>query len=906
MKQVSKITSVNDKVVNGQYCQQTSPINDNKSLDLTHSNMKHFKIVKSLGKDSMGEVYKAKDLALERFVAIKLISISNAKQSLMLSEAKTISKLNHPNIVKLYDIARDNIALDDEARVDDADFIVMEWVDGQPLNTIIPRQGLPINKVLEYSKQMLSAIACAHQQNIIHREIQPKNMLLDVNGNIKILNFGVARLISFEENIEQPQAEGKLDRFQYMAPEQILKQESDVRSDLFSLGVVLYEMLTGVKPFIGLNVKQITQAITNGQYIPITEHKKTEYKEVEYKKEIRQKSELLPIELVGIIEKLLHVEPVQRYQTAQALALDIEVLENKIKHQKHKWQQQLSKLLLVLFSVSIIVLSFNKIFFPPSTQELVAQQLVKSKKIAFLPLDNISGDPVLEIFSHGISTMLSSDLAEVGYQQGDGTTWVLPASEIRSLEDQSVTGVYDQYGVDVIINGSIQHMGSTRLINLNLVNGADGHIIKSVQLTVNAGNLFSAQSQIRQQVMALLDWHIPPELKLQFAAKKPSFDGAYKHYVQGQGYLYRFDYQDNIAKAIKAFQTAITLDAKYADAYVGLAQAQLRSFIEYQNIALLKQMENTVQQLMQLDSGHHLLNYLYGELMLQKGQYQAAVSLFQRNIELYPKFIKAYTSLSLAYQHLRKLADAEKILISAYQSTPNNNIILAALGGSYYNKGNYAQAIKYFNLLIKNAPNNYTAYLNVSACYYLNGEIEKALLNAKKALTIQPNFIVYSNIGTYYFILRKYDKAVKAFENMIALNDRDYINWGNLADAYRFAKNNKYVKSFEQAIIIAEKNLQINPNNKYVIALLAYYYANVGNIDKTIFYAQKITKDDLGENLFFIAAAYSRLKMNKKAHIYLAFAINNNYSIAEIIASPLLDNLKNTPQYRMLIEDSLN
>jgi len=907
-------------------CSQQVFLSENEQAEqLQHSSMAHFKIIDILGKGGMGAVYKAKDLALERFVAIKMLRISDAQQPLILAEAKTISQLNHPNIVTVYDIARDG----------DANFIVMEWVNGRPLNAVIPSQGMALNVVIDYAKQMVAALVCAHQQHIIHRDIKPQNIMVDVNGRIKILDFGIAALIDPDTPLTTPLTEPSAEQKpivagslsvektkpqtlatsiegspQYMAPEQILGQASDARSDLFSLGIVLYEMLTGVKPFLGLNLAQIRLAITNGEYTPLAELAAERKAETKNETKVKTKAERntehklkLPTELIAVVDKLLQTQPSARYQSAAALAQDINAIDEAIKQKQSWWQQQhwLTKTLLVMPVVAILAWSVRGVLFPPSTQELIARQLIESKKIAFLPFDNISGDPVLQIFSDGIATMLSSDLAEVGYQQGDGSTWVLPASEIRRLDDPSVAGIYNKYGVDTVITGSIQHMGSTRNVHLSLVNGADGRQLKSLQLTIDADNLFAAQSEIRQQVIDLLGWQIPAALNQQFAAQKPAFDGAYKHYLQGQGYLYRFDHDDNINKALASFQTAIEIDPSYADAYVGVAETQRKIFIKTKDTSILKLMERTVTQLVKVDSSHRLISYLQGELMLNQGDYLTAVKLFERSIELQAHFFMSYSGLSDAYLKLGQLVKAEQILLVAYELMPKNNAVLINLGTFYFENGNYHRAIDYFELLAKQAPNNYIAYLNISACYYLNGDIKKAIFAVEKSLIIQPNADGYANLGTYYFILKNYGKAVQAFENMIALNDSDYINWGNLADAYLFANNDKYITSFNMAIMLAEQALELNPNDKYAIALLSYYYANVDNIEKTRYYAKQISEKDLGENQYFVAAAYARLQMNQVAINYLEYAINNNYSIVEVINSPLFENLKNEPEYLQLI-----
>jgi len=902
-------------------CDQPTLLSDDQQAEkLQQSSMAHFKIIDILGKGGMGAVYKAKDLALERFVAIKMLRISDANQPLILAEAKTISQLNHPNIVTVYDIARDG----------DANFIVMEWVNGLPLDRMIPPQGLALKVVIDYAKQMVAALACAHQQHIIHRDIKPQNIMVDINGRIKILDFGIAALIDpnkakitpsavqasftddniIAEDVKHHTLPSRIEGSpQYMSPEQVLGQASDARSDLFSLGIVLYEMLTGVKPFLGLNLPQIRQAISLGEYTPLADvaaERKAEAKadhKVESKAEGNTEQKLkLPAELIAVVDKLLQTEPSARYQNATDLAQDIDIIDRIINHKKNWWQQQhwLIKSLLIIPVIATLAWSTRSILFPPSTQELIARQLVEAKKIAFLPFENISGDPVLQIFSDGIATMLSSDLAEVGYQQGDGSTWVLPASEIRRLDDPSVASIYNKYGVDTVITGSIQHMGSTRSLHLSVVNGVDGRQLKSLQLTLDAENLFAAQSDIRQQVIELLGWQIPAALSQKFAAQKPAFDGAYKHYLQGQGYLYRFDHGDNINKALASFQAAIDLDPNYADAYVGLAEVQLRNFIEKKDITLLASMAETVKQLTKIDSNHRLLSYLRAEMKLNQGDYVQAVELFSQSIALQPRFLKAYTGLSTSYANLGESIRAEEVLLKAYDIMPNHYTVVGNLGIFHFNNGDYQQAIDYFELLAQQAPNNYIAYLNISACHYLLGNIEHAILAAEKSLVIQPNADGFANLGTYYFILRDFDKAVEAYERMITLNNSDYINWGNLADAYRFANNPQYIDTFQQAIVLAEQAIELNSNNKNAIASLAYYYANLDNVENTHYYAEKISKKDAGADSVLIAAAYVRLGMNKAALKYLKLATSNNYSLAEIVNSPLLDNLKDNAEFQQL------
>ena len=858
---------------------QTAPAQTTKTHTIP-TNLSHFKIHDILGKGGMGAVYKAQDLELERFVAIKMIQLNHQKPQALLDEAKTICKLNHPNIVTIYDIAREG----------NGDFIVMEWIDGRPLNNLIPTEGLALEAVLEYAMQIVAAVNSAHKAGIIHRDLKPQNIMIDSDNRVKVLDFGIAELLHLHPEQARKNSDANELNYagtpHYMSPEQINGLALDQRSDLFSLGIVLYEMLCGVKPFIGLNKVQIADAINQGTYTPLLEHQPK-----------------LDKDMVTIVETLLQPDANARYLSAQKVFHELNALSHKLQHQRHWWHRQhkLSKFAIVMSFAALIGFSVKETVFPPSTQELIERQLVDSKKVAFLPFNNISGDPVLQIFSDGVAAMLSNDLSEAGYYQGDGATWVVPTNEISRMGQPTVEDLYKKFGIDIVVTGSVQHMGSTRNVILSVINGSDGRQLKSTQLSIDAEHLFEAQRDVRSQVIKLLNWQIPQSLTEQFATQKPQLDGAYKHYLEGQGYLYRYEHSDNVEKAIQAFESATSIDPLYGDAYAGLAQAQMRRFEETKKSELLAPVAKTVERLKQVDQQHRLLSFLQGDLALKQGQYNKAVKAFTYSIEVSPNFLKGYLGLSDAYQETGQTLLAEKTLLDAFQIMPKNNQLLVNLGVYYYSYGNYLKAIDYFEKLSQQAPNNYIAYLNASACYYLVGNIEQAITTVQKAIDIEPTADSYANLGTMYFILKDYHNAVLAYEKMITINDSDYVKWGNLADAYRFANNTKFTHTFEQAIKLAELSLKLNPNDKNAMASLAYYYANLHHKEKSKFYAQKIKQEDKGSTQFLVAAAYARLNLSAQAVHYLNFAINNQYSISEISNSPLFDNLKDEPSFQQLL-----
>ena len=520
--------------------------------------LSHFEVNEIIGKGGIGTVYHAKDRTLQRDVAIKLlrplVASSQHNTAVLLDEARMASKLNHPNIVTIFDVARSK----------DSNYIVMEWVDGQPLDELIPSEGLALKIAMEYACQIAAGLTAAHQKHIIHKDIKPQNIMLSSENTIIILDFGIAGYVNHHSDLNDEISEsGQIisGTPNYMSPEQAQGLNLDQRTDIFSFGIVLYQMLCGKRPFTGTHLSALKDAIFTGDYIPIQQHLQD-----------------LPSNIVLLIDKMLVSQKDQRWQSSAELADEIDDIYKQLTYKKNWWQERhwLSKMAITLPFILAIGWSSTEVLFPAITQQLIERQLQEATKIAILPFDNISGDPLIQLFGDGLAVNLSSDLAAIATHQGN--TWIVPSTEISRMKDQSLQKVADKYGVNLILTGSIQHMGSTRLLVLNLLNGKDGQQLKTAEVSIDAEQLFLGHSIIRKKALALLNWSIPVDLTSKFEVQRPQLDGAYKRYIQGKGYLYREDQQGNLDKAMTSFKQAIEIDPSYQLAFVGLAETQLRQY----------------------------------------------------------------------------------------------------------------------------------------------------------------------------------------------------------------------------------------------------------------------------------------------------------------------------------------
>ncbi len=382
-----------------------------KSAVETHTfnlagDLAQFEIQEIIGQGGMGAVYHAKDRVLQRDVAIKMLrpvaASSRINTEALLDEARMASKLNHPNIVTIYDVAR----------AENSNYIVMEWVDGQPLDELIPDDGLPLEKALEYACQIADGLNAAHQKYMIHRDIKPQNIMLSSQGSIKILDFGIAGLVNHQPDENDDTTKVLLTTPgvgtpSYMSPEQAKGLNLDQRSDIFSFGIVLYQMLSGQRPFVGKNMEAVKQSICSGDYIPIQEHLPE-----------------LSIQVVKLVDKMLNVQKDERWQSSAELAEELHDINSELTHSKNWWQRRhwVSKVVMLLPFVLALGWTAKEIMFPASTQQLIERQLAEATKIAILPFENISGDPLIQLFGDGLAVNLGSDLAAIAQEQGN--TWI--------------------------------------------------------------------------------------------------------------------------------------------------------------------------------------------------------------------------------------------------------------------------------------------------------------------------------------------------------------------------------------------------------------------------------------------------------------------------------------------------
>ncbi|MFK8011299.1 MAG: protein kinase [Marinicellaceae bacterium] len=886
-EQIDQTKYVSFEKFEAEFTINAQQVKQNKSSEFEQvkliNHLNDFDIHQVLGKGGMGTVYQASDKTLQRDVAIKILSndILESKYSdILLDEARMASKLNHTNIVTIYDVARS----------ENNNYIVMEWVKGKPLSELIPDRGLPFITALYYAQQIAYGLSFAHEKYIVHRDIKPQNIMINNQDQIKILDFGIANLFNPKENRSKSREPNKnLGTPQYMSPEQIQGIIPDHRSDIFSFGIVFYQMLCGENPFKGKDITTLYDSICSGNYIPI-----------------QQILPELPVRISKLVDKLLSPQRNERWQNTEELSQEIHAIYKEHTDKKNWWQSRhwLGKAAIILPFIFIISWSLQDILFPASTQQLLEKRLQEATKIAILPFDNISGDPEIQIFSDGLAVNLSSDLSAIASEKGN--TWILPSSETRRIENLTPKSVSDKYGVNLILTGSIQHMGSTRLLVLNLLNASNGQPLKTTEININAEQLFQAHSLVREEALSLLNWSITENSLAKFNALRPQLDGAYKEYVKGRGYLYRYDQNNNLDKSMAAFKKAVKLDPSYQNAYIGMAEVIVLFFNRSMESHWLDDLTAIIDKLESINSNHNQINNLRANVAMKQGNYELAVQLYQSSIAQSPRLIQAKRGLARAYSKLGDNNNAEKIFNQVIQQAPNNWRLISDVGMFYFKNGNYNKSLNYFKKLIKISPNNHFGYTLTAAAYYSMDDLDNAIDFTKKSIELEPTDNAYSNLGTMLFSTGKYEDAIGAYKSALEISQDNYIIWGNLADAYKASEKPMSFSSYEQASELAQLSLKTNSNDSYTKSHLSYYLANLNNTADALFYASQINENNTGLENFITALTYEQLGMTEESIRHLVFAVDKNYPINEITNTPFLKKAKNNEKFSMIINQTNN
>ena len=846
-----------------------------------------YQILEKLGEGGMGIVYKARDTKLNRDVALKFLTpnltADEQAKNRFVREARAASSLDHPNISVIHEIGETD---------DGHSFICMGYYDGQTLKEKLEQDPPILADCIAIIKQIARGLQRAHEAGIIHRDIKPANIILTDQGDIKIVDFGLAKLVS-ETGITETGSRGGT--LAYMSPEQLQGDKVDYLTDLYSLGILMYEIVSGKRPYHEEHYAALMYSIVNTDPPPPSVINRS-----------------IPKELDELILKLIHKDPDQRVQSAGEV---VQILDNFLNRKSEPEKIPASATgrfisrPLFLLPALIALLSFTSLLLPFTRSSLShyfnIAQTPEDIHLVVLPFINVGDDPDNKAFTDGLMETLTSSLTFI--QPADISYWVVSASEVRRQNVTSATDALREFNATLAVYGSVHRLANQVRLTLNLVDTKTSRQIKSDMITLPLESLPILLDEAILTLAQMLEIKIGTDNGTFYLASVTANPDSYEYYVEGRGYLQDFQNIDNIHRAITLFDYAVEQDPAFALAYAGLGEAYWRLFDETRNTEWVDFAEKYANKALELENLHPSVLVTLGMIQLGRGNLAESITAYQKAVDLNPANAEAYRGLATAYEQHGHIGEAEEILKRAIRLQPTYWGGYNQLGSFYLNQGKFQDAILPYEKVIELIPNSSRGYSNLGVTYYFLNNIEKAIDMFNKMEEIEPSDYVYSNLATFYYYQSEFEKAAEMYRNALSFSDQDHRVWGYLASAQKWAGEDSSIvnKNFRKALNMAEEEKLVNPRNLTLLNSIAGYYAELGqnSVAKDLLFDVLDNSDDDFSIVGDAGRIFERLGERELALDLISKAIRNGYPVSEIKSDPNLSKFRSDPDFITFMEE---
>ena len=854
----------------------------------------------------MGVVYKAWDQKLSRPVALKFLSghLADSPEQVtrFQQEARAISALNHPNIATIYEIEEE----------DGHCFLVLEYLPGGTLKSALEQlksagQQISIEQGLDYSIEIAEALAHAHAHGVIHRDIKSANVLFTESRSLKITDFGLAKLA---EGAAVTQTGSVLGTPATMSPEQAQGLDTDHRSDIFSAGVVMFELFTGELPFRGANAVAMLHQVV--------------YAAAPSLGDLRNG---IPLALVRIVAKALEKDRETRYQSAADLAADLRTLRRELMFGNSRDRSALETLALapaptrrrrgramgIAAAAVAVVLAAGLAWTVMRDRGLDilssfhGRSLPAEKRLAILPFRNVGGNPKDQAFVDGLRDVVIGKLTRLE-RPGGSLVVVVSPDEVQAKEITTATDAAKRLGANLVITGSVVQAGQQPQLIVSLEDPQSHTVLRSETIDASHPDLTADATRL----VRMLELGMGSAARETLRAGDSTNPAATRFYIEGRGYLLRYDRVENLDLAAGAFRDAVGKDSNYALAWAGLGEALRQKYRILKDPALLAEAAVHVTRALQLNNRLAEVHITMGQIRLIQGDHEAATKALQAALAIEAANAEAWKGLGDVYVAMRRYQEAEATYRKAIEIRPGDAAAFNSLGLFYFSQRRLPEAELSFRREIELVPDSHLAYSNLAAVYLVMGRYAEAAQQSEKSVSIEPNTRGYSNLGTAYYRLKRYSEAVLPFQRAIELAPTNSLYRGYLADSYRWAPGlrSEAPAAYRRAIELLEREMKDNPRDPDLHSRLAVHYASIAAIDHTSVADRRRALEEIVEALrlnpssaavqYRAALAYEQAGDRERALKAMEMALKLGQTLAEIQTSPPLEQLRSDPRFALI------
>lgn len=734
--------------------------------DLVGQTILHYRIIEHVGQGGMGVVYKAEDTKLKRDVAIKFlppqIASGEEERQRFRNEAQAAAGLNHPNIATIYAIEE----------VDDEIFIVMEYIEGRELKETISSEHLSVNEVVDIAIQIGEGLKVAHERGIVHRDIKSSNIMITPKGQVKIMDFGLARVHGGPQLTKDNTTLGTAP---YMSPEQTRGEPVDHRADIWSFGVVIYEMLTGQHPFKGGYEQAVIYSIMN--------------EEADY-------PDSVPENLKKVLQRALSKNLDERYQHIDEVVNDLRGNTEDRKPDgptNGKRRQNSHYVGYILSGIGLVIVIFAVWFFGPLYS---GSQTIDS--IAVLPLDNLSGDPAQDYFSDGMTEALITDLSKISALK------VISRTSVMHFKDSKKTlpEIARELGVKAVIEGSVLRDGDRVRITAQLIEAESDRNLWADSYERDLTDIFSLQRDIAQAIAMQVRATLTPDEQRRFQDVEQIDPRAYEAYLKGIHHVAQYNPSDFL-KGLDYFTQAVEIEPDFALGYVGIVSACLGLI----DIGGLSYGETYPRAKSALDKALELNNAL-AEAYRVQGEFKSmaewdwagAEKAFRHSLELNPNLATTYHAYSIFLIAMDRREEARSMITKARTLDPLNAVINSDVAWINFCARRYDTAIREYKNNLEMYPDFIMSHRELAWPYAKKSMLSEAIQSTQRAIELERSAYNRAQLAMVYARAGQKDKAHQILSELLQTRQTEHLA------AYEFAMIYTALGDFDEAFNWLEKS----------------------------------------------------------------------------------------------------